>query len=656
MDAEQTFIRVQERFSQILTPKVRAALEYMYLFIAITLFFILVVMHANYVQQPGCSSELSGVETTEAQIIQIKITSAGLWSQNESEFTNVKDDAPDTKSVMSGKLELKTDTEVLDHQTDSSTNSPNTMATLDDAVVKNEIKERRSSFLSPVKETVKAALVNFIKLWKMRPRLFSVFRKHGAHVIGNLWNISGIHLDLDIPKWLRILHLDRLNLYAVQWLEKRSKTFEPTYLYTMEKGYFLLPESARSRHNIRAVNISISARHSCFGNRWQQLLINRFVGYDTILINSLLSSPGQGYLYNFQTKELFNISYAQEPPQGPARFGDYLVTKCGVLMMSIFVFFTTTMSVSFTLRETQTRMLKFTVQLQHHARHQLPTFQLIFVHVIESLVFVPFYDDQLLAFMVLILVWLSELFTLISVRTPISMKFFPRFFLIYFLVFHIYFFSYTYAAAFMQHLILYFWNRFEVPTLQRFIQNRRSQLQQHPDFHITSSTFLASTVQITRLNTRNPDLVNPDLAPGPGLRSGSNPAVPSNAAEAPGPQEQSGNDNLDGVGNPQAPGQADLNQAENGPNPGAMNSFSSLLLWILGGASSEGGFNSLLSMFRDVREQGQVYAEPPRQENQDIQSVAASVATSKTFVAMTAADALFPLMYLGYFAFLCVGM
>lgn len=39
---------------------------------------------------------------------------------------------------------------------------------------------------------------------------------------------------------------------------------------------------------------------------------------------------------------------------------DYFVTKCGVLMMSLFVFFTTTMSVSFTLRETQTRMLKFT--------------------------------------------------------------------------------------------------------------------------------------------------------------------------------------------------------------------------------------------------------------------------------------------------------
>lgn len=167
--------------------------------------------------------------------------------------------------------------------------------------------------------------------------------------------------------------------------------------------------------------------------------------------------------------------------------------------------------------------------------------------------------------------------------------------------------------------MLYSWyTSLQVPTLQRFIQNRRSQLQQHPDFHITSSTFLASTLHITRLNTRNPGLVNSDLVSGPGLRSGSNPAVPSNGAEAPGLHERSGNDSPDRVRNPlQVPGQAELNQAENGPNPGAMNSFSSLLLWILGGASSE-GINSFLSMFRDVRDQGQAYAESPGRENQDV--------------------------------------
>lgn len=34
-------------------------------------------------------------------------------------------------------------------------------------------------------------------------------------------------------------------------------------------------------------------QHGCLF-RWQQLLINRLVGYDTILMNSLLDSPGQG--------------------------------------------------------------------------------------------------------------------------------------------------------------------------------------------------------------------------------------------------------------------------------------------------------------------------------------------------------------------------
>lgn len=668
MDPEQTFIRVQERFSQMLTPKVRATLEYMNLCIAITLFCILVVMHANYVQQPGCSSELSGVETTEAQLIQIKITTAGLWSQNDSEL-NVEDvsggetvreslevaNDEDELTFLAAKFWLnwfgsgarrgklapklwKSDTEILEHQTENTGVDQCSKAAVDDTVIKLEKEELHISFLISVKETFKAAIVHFGRRWNRRILFIC---RHTKQILTSLWklsNVAGINLSLDVSKWTHILHLDRLQSATVQWLVRRSKSFEPTYLYTREKGYFLLPEGAKSRHNIQTVNISIPAQHSCFGNRWQQLLINRFVGYDTILMNSLLTFPGQGYLYNYQTKEFYNLSYAFEPPEGPARFGDYFVTKCGVLMMSLFVFFTTTMSVSFTLRETQTRMLKFTVQLQHHARHQLPTFQLIFVHVIESLVFVPimigilfflfeFYDDQLLAFMVLILVWLSELFTLISVRTPISMKFFPRFFLLYFLVFHIYFFSYAYGfsylalsttAAFMQHLILYFWNRFEVPALQRFMQNRRSQIHQHPDFHITSSTILASTLHITRLNTRNPSGQNTDPNSGHDLRPTSE-TVPTGpggvTGEVPHPLEQTENNSLDRARDRiQIPGQHELGQPRNA------NSFSSLLFWILGGATSE-GINSLRSIFRDSRNNGQVYTGSPTEENNGNQNV-----------------------------------
>lgn len=657
MDPEQTFIRVQERFSEVLTPKIRAKLEYLSLLMAITLFCILVVMHANYVQQPGCSSEFSRVDMYEAQVIRIKITSAGLWSHNETDFdvvdgpgteTNTEihkatkvdgDDSPffdsseswlswtssDARRRKSFSDIWKADSNVFDSQHEISTSGENLKPASDDSTVKasKDVPSSRGRFFLSPKESLRAALVHLGRKWHGR---ISFFLRFAKRILAGLWDIAGINLNFDVPKWLKILHLDRLNSYAVQWLEKRSNAFEPTYFYTMEKGYFLLPEEARLRHRIRTTNISIPARHSCFGNRWQQLLINRLVGYDTILMNSLLNTPGQGYLYNYQTKEFYNLTYAHEQPENSAKFGDYLVTKCGVLLMSLFVFFTTTMSVSFTLRETQTRMLKFTVQLQHHARHRLPTFQLIFVHVIESLVFVPimigilfflfeFYDDQLLAFMVLILVWICELFTLISVRTPISMKFFPRFFLLYFLIFHIYLFSYTYgfsylalatSAAFMQHLILYFWNRFEVPALQRFMQNRRSHFQQHPDFHITSSTILASTLRITRLNTRNAGPANSGLVPGPV-------GTPRNAETGfPGPEEeqQRGNNDPDTLGNPLDIGGR---QPEAGGVPGAMNSFSSLLLWILGGASSE-SLNSFLSIFRDVRDQGQVYAQPPTQE------------------------------------------
>lgn len=51
------------------------------------------------------------------------------------------------------------------------------------------------------------------------------------------------------------------------------------------------------------------------------------------------------------------------------------------------------------------------------------------------------------------------------------------------------------------------------------------------------------------------------------------------------------------------------------PQAGAMSSFSSLLLWILGGASSE-GLNSFLSMFRDVRDEdeAQVFADTSPQD------------------------------------------
>ncbi|KAJ3674467.1 hypothetical protein LUZ60_005083 [Juncus effusus] len=594
MDPEQTFLRVHARLSgmlsQLLTPKIRLALEYLYFAVAVVLFCLLVVMHTNFVQQPGCSSEFTGIEFTEAQLVQIKITGGGLWTMSSSSIDQSTPISPIlTESTIPPDSEESTFPQFWSRSKvyfrswkgQSETPNPGSFKSGNSNPGSGEEGSRvneyplssKESFQLAVKHLMQKWYVGFVNLW----RNGRLVEKQLFQLLSSLtWRDF-----LDISWSYQLFHARHLKSFLVHWLERRSKAFEPTYLYAVEKGYFLLSEGAKAKHGVKSINITISAQHSCFGNRWQQLLINSLVGYDTILTNSLLNSPGQGYLYNFQTKEFYDLSYGHEPPVGPTRFGDYFVTKCGVLIMSLFVFFTTTMSVSFTLRETQSRMLKFTVQLQHHARHRLPTFQLIFVHVIESLVFVPimigilfflfeFYDDQMLAFLVLTLVWLCELFTMISVRTSISMQFFPRFFLLYFLVFHIYFFSYSYGfsylafsatAAFMQHLILYFWNRFEVPALQRFMRNRANQ----SGVHIT-------TLHIARVNMRDPHI-------------GSGSDFPPNPARPDPPNE---------------PGTNPAPPTSNNP----LNPFGSLLLWLLGGGASD-GIVSFFSNFRDVRDQTQ---------------------------------------------------
>ncbi|CAD6206041.1 unnamed protein product [Miscanthus lutarioriparius] len=662
MDPEQTFLRVHARLSgtlsQLLTPRIRLALEYLYLAGAVALFCLLVVMHTNFVQQPGCSSEFSGIEFGEAQLVQIKIISGGLWSSRGASYImdlqNLGRSAEKILEVNGDKFNIlaskfwstwvgpgarrsklmfrtwKGDKEFEPQSENTAdTTVTTTIPGLPDLKAAGE-----GSVHHPLsaKESFKAAVTYLFRKWYHRAVSFWKNIKQLSENTLQLMVRSNWNDFLHIFKDLQLPSMDHLISTIVQWFERRSKAFEPTYLYGVEKGYFLLSEGAKIRHGVRTINITISARNPCFGNRWQQLLINSIVGYDTILTNSLVNSPGHGYLYNFQTKELYDLSYGHEPPEGPTRFGDYFVTKCGVLLMSLFVFFTTTMSVSFTLRETQSRMLRFTVQLQHHARHHLPTFQLIFVHVIESLVFVPimigilfflfeFYDDQLLAFLVLTLVWLCELFTMISVRTSISMQFFPRFFLLYFLVFHIYFFSYTYGfsylafsatAAFMQHLILYFWNRFEVPALQRFMRSR-AHIHQPTGVQI-SSTIYTSTLHIARVNVRDPGTINDGLG---AAREADALLVQDESTR----NQQEGQQH--GISEPAANNAhqyQEQNPQQAGSTPagsGSLNPFGSLLLWLLGGGASD-GIVSFFSMFRDVRDHGQDYTDPPRNENDQV--------------------------------------
>mmetsp|Transcript_25820 Transcript_25820/g.33850 ORF Transcript_25820/g.33850 Transcript_25820/m.33850 type:complete len:929 (+) Transcript_25820:122-2908(+) len=262
---------------------------------------------------------------------------------------------------------------------------------------------------------------------------------------------------------------------------------ENIYLYSMEKGYLMLNQQLRDLHKIKTAECTILPKYECFGPKEVHFLIHQLVGYDTIIMNWVISlSDRQGFFYNVRSRELANLNHAKDFLDKIQNHQSAALFRFGVLFTTCFLFFTTTTLVSFTLRETQTRMLKFTFLLQHHVRNHLPYAPLIFTHVVESLIFVPimvgilfflfeFFSDQMLAFMVLSMVWTCEVYSVISVRTRISITYFPRIFLLYFTVFHVYFFCYPFGFSylalfttmlFLIHSMLYFWNRFEVPAFQ----------------------------------------------------------------------------------------------------------------------------------------------------------------------------------------------
>lgn len=142
----------------------------------------------------------------------------GLWSHNESDSNRI--DAPDTTTV-TDKIEVsdvnddgltflaakfwlnwvgsgarrgksvfkfwKVDTEFLDHQAENSISSQNSKPVVEDAVVKVDKEESRNSFSLSAKETLKAAIMHFVKKWYKR---ISFVWRHLIKIFGSfqkLW-------------------------------------------------------------------------------------------------------------------------------------------------------------------------------------------------------------------------------------------------------------------------------------------------------------------------------------------------------------------------------------------------------------------------------------------------------------------------------------
>ncbi|CAM9597119.1 unnamed protein product, partial [Ectocarpus fasciculatus] len=216
-------------------------------------------------------------------------------------------------------------------------------------------------------------------------------------------------------------------------------------------------------------------------------VIQNIIGYDAIVTNWMINLfNGKGFLFNVYSKDVFDVSRADTSgAQQMVSFLPLFWQKLVILVSTMFLFFTTSTLVSFTLKETQERMLRFTYLLQYHIRQGIPVTKLVCTHLIESLVFVPimvgimgflyeFFGDSMLTFMLLSMLWICECYTVVCVRTTTSAMLFPRFSFVLFCFFHFYSFSFPFGFSYVAlatvstmlwYIMVHFWNQYELPAL-----------------------------------------------------------------------------------------------------------------------------------------------------------------------------------------------
>jgi hypothetical protein len=333
---------------------------------------------------------------------------------------------------------------------------------------------------------------------------------------------------------------DRDDKFWIEWIiqHEQNGTLPIYFSYSTTKAYLMLPwdhhllqdqqEQRDDDKQERGSGSSLSIQYvllsphdlQCFGEPFHQFLIwNCFIGPDTILYNWIISFHASrnlstrrrntvGYVYNPRTQQFLK----ELPPPPPSSTNDdkessstttsttvsskliswihrlpMLSSKILILFQTTFLFFFCTTLVSFTLRETQEKMLDFTRELSRRTQLSLPVSNLITTHLIQNLVFVPimvgmmfflieFYgNDKFLAFSISSIVWSVEAYSVVCVRSTQGMCYFPKFFFLLFVLFHIYqnafretgfvYCALTVVWCFMFHSMLFFWHRFELPAV-----------------------------------------------------------------------------------------------------------------------------------------------------------------------------------------------
>jgi hypothetical protein len=260
-----------------------------------------------------------------------------------------------------------------------------------------------------------------------------------------------------------------------------------SYIYSKERGLLTLPSRAREKLDIKLETITLLSSSSCLGEEFSRWALT-FLGYESHVLNSLvlgLNGHG-GYVLAEHSGEIHALSRASEVNRLSQNIAQGILLKAGTICSALFLVFSSSSLASFILAQTQQRMLRFTVALQQHVNTRRSVLPLVVTHLIDSVVFVPiilgvhfflfeFFDDQLLAFYVILTVWTCEIWSITTCRTAESLKVFPRVFGLLMTWFHTYYLSYPFGYTFLCLITtvlglvccsFHLFNRYELPALQ----------------------------------------------------------------------------------------------------------------------------------------------------------------------------------------------
>jgi len=288
-----------------------------------------------------------------------------------------------------------------------------------------------------------------------------------------------------------------------------------SYTFATDKGMLTLGAQRRDGLRVQRVEVDIAASSACFGGPSTRWLLSTVAGYDVPILNGFagallrLSQEGTmrggeaplkgssaplwpvvpGWLSVDHRDEVHALSEATEVA---ARFSlshsgivAFTMLKLGTLCSAVFLLFATSSLVSFILAQSQQRMLRFTMTLQSYVRARLPLGPLLAAHMVDSLIFVPiilgvmffmfsFFADQLLAFLVMLAVWVCEVQNIIGCRTEASLRVFPKVFGLLMTWFHAYYLAFPFGFAYPAFFTACWglltagfdlWNTYELPAI-----------------------------------------------------------------------------------------------------------------------------------------------------------------------------------------------